>query len=207
MRSRGGPWVLACAFGDGTRRRCGENGTAEDPGTVRQRVECLDLTSFRRNPECFWRHLKKPRGIVEVKPRFDSVVSRLVDDDTVIGAQRGDTLARPAIAIAGHQPVSVQDPGDEIVVGGRPDRLCRRDADGAENVRRRVDQARPCTAYGPSLRAGARRPAARRRRSRRSVALLLVYDRSVRAAALSKWPGSRGTRAPHSHRCSLSSKR
>src|SRR5262245_4492333 len=95
-----------------------ENGTAEDPGTVRQRVECLDLTSFRRNPECFWRHLKKPRGIVEVKPRFDSVVSRFVDDDTVIGAQRGDTLARPAIAIAGHQPVSVQDPGDEIVVGG-----------------------------------------------------------------------------------------
>src|SRR6516162_3554601 len=100
MRSRGVPWVLACAFGDGTRRRCGENGTAEDPGTVRQRVECLDLTSFRRNPECFWCHLKKPRGIVEVKPRFDSVVSRLVDHDAVIGAQRGDTLARPAIAIS-----------------------------------------------------------------------------------------------------------
>src|SRR5262245_6765445 len=133
MRSRGERWVLACAFGDGTRRRCGENGTAEDPGTVRQRVECLDLTSFRCNPECFWRHLKKPRGIVEVKPRFD----------TVTGAQRGDTLARPAMAIAGHQPVSVQDPGDEIVVGGRPDRLCRRDADGAENVRRRAGQARP----------------------------------------------------------------
>src|SRR5262249_1821789 len=35
----------------------------------------------------------------------------------VIGAQRGDTLARPAIAIAGHQPVPVQDAGDEIVVG------------------------------------------------------------------------------------------
>src|SRR5262249_9625711 len=117
MRSRGVPWVLACAFGDGTRRRCGENGTAEDPGTVRQRVECLDLISFRRNPECFRRHLKKPRGIVEVKPRFDSVVSRLVDGDAVIGAQRGDTLARPAIAIAGHQPVPVQDAGDEIVVG------------------------------------------------------------------------------------------
>src|SRR5262245_26095463 len=66
------PWVLACAFADVTRWRCGQNGTAEDPGTVRQRVECLDLTSFRRNPECFWRHLKKPRGIVEVKPRFDS---------------------------------------------------------------------------------------------------------------------------------------
>src|SRR5215472_8301295 len=41
-RSRGVPWVLACAVGDGTRWRCGENGTAEDPGTVRQRVECLD---------------------------------------------------------------------------------------------------------------------------------------------------------------------
>src|SRR5262245_53327747 len=115
MQSRGVPWVLACAFGDGTRRRCGENGTAEDPGTVRQRVECLDLTSFRRNPECFRRHLKKPRGIVEVKPRFDSVVSRLVDGDAVIGAQRGDALARPAIAIAGHQPIPIQDAGDEIV--------------------------------------------------------------------------------------------
>src|SRR5215831_9109604 len=115
MRSREVPW--ACAFGDGTRRRCGENGTAEDPGTIRQRVECLDLISFRRNPECFRRHLKKPRGIVEVKPWFDSVVSRLVDGDAVIGAQRGDTLARPAIAIAGHQPIPVQDAGDEIVVG------------------------------------------------------------------------------------------
>src|SRR5262245_62594890 len=65
----------------------------------------------------FWCHLKKPRGIVEVNPRFDSVVSRLVDGDAVIGAQRGDTLARPAIAIAGHQPIPVQDAGDEIVVG------------------------------------------------------------------------------------------
>ena len=117
MQSRGVPWALACAFGDGTRRRCGENGTAEDPGTVRQRVECLDLTSFRRNPECSRRHSKKPRGIVEVKPRFDSVVSRLMDGDAVMGAQRGDTLARPAIAIAGHQPIPVQDAGDEIVVG------------------------------------------------------------------------------------------
>jgi hypothetical protein len=49
--------------------------------------------------------------------RFDSVVSRLVDGDALLGAQRGGTLTRPAIAIAGHQPVSVQDPGDEIVVG------------------------------------------------------------------------------------------
>ena len=80
-------------------------------------MECLDLTSFHRAPECFRCYLKKPRGIVEVKPRFDSVVSRLIDGDAVIGAQRGDTLARPAIAIAGHQPIPVQDAGDEIVVG------------------------------------------------------------------------------------------
>jgi hypothetical protein len=80
-------------------------------------VECLDLTNFRRNSECFRRHLKKPRSIVEVQPRFDSIVSRLVDGDALLGAQRGDTLTRPGIAIAGHQPVSVQDPGDEIVVG------------------------------------------------------------------------------------------
>src|ERR1700741_5461427 len=98
MRSRGVPWVLACAFGDGARRRCGENGTAEDPGTVRQRMECLDPTSFRRNPECFRRHLKKPRGIIEVKPRFDSIGSRLVDGELKMRGARGETLARPAIA-------------------------------------------------------------------------------------------------------------
>src|SRR5262249_32060509 len=98
MRSRGVPWVLACAFGVGTRRPCAANGTAEVPGPVRQRMECLDPTTFRRNPECFRRHLKKPRGIVEVKPRFDSVGSRLVDGDAMMGAERGDTLARPAIA-------------------------------------------------------------------------------------------------------------
>jgi hypothetical protein len=40
--------------------------------------------------------------------------------DAVIGTQRGDTLARPAIAIAGHKPVPVQDAGDEIVVGACP---------------------------------------------------------------------------------------
>src|SRR5262249_16623006 len=51
------------------------------------------------------------------KPRFDTVGSRLVDGDAVIGAERGDTLARAAIAIAGHQPIPVQDAGDEIVVG------------------------------------------------------------------------------------------
>ena len=87
MRSRGVSRVLACAFGDGTRQRSGENGTAEDPGTVRQRMDCLDLTSFRRKPECFRPHLKKPRGIVEVKPRFDTVGSRLVDGDAVMGAE------------------------------------------------------------------------------------------------------------------------
>src|SRR5260370_16960213 len=110
MRSRGVPWVLACAFGDGTRRRCGENGTAEDPGTVRQRMECLDPTSFRRNPECFRRHLKKPRGIVEVKPRFDSIGSRLVDADAVIGPPPAATLPPPPIPIPVHQPLPVHAP-------------------------------------------------------------------------------------------------
>jgi len=40
---------------------------------------------------------------------------RLIDER----AQRGDTLARPAIAIAGHQPIPVQDAGDEIVIGNQ----------------------------------------------------------------------------------------
>ena len=34
-------------------------------------------------------------------------------------AQRGDAFTRPAIAIACHQSVPVQDAGDEIVIGNQ----------------------------------------------------------------------------------------
>ena len=77
----------------------------------------FDLAGFRRQPERFGRDMEKSRGFAEVQPRFDSVIGGLVDGNAMMRAQRGDALTRPAIAIACHQPVPVQDAGDKIVIG------------------------------------------------------------------------------------------
>ena len=61
--------------------------------------------------------MEKSRGLAEVQPRFDPIIGWPVHSNTVMRAQRSDALTCPAIAIACHQSVSVQDTGDDIVVG------------------------------------------------------------------------------------------
>jgi hypothetical protein len=77
----------------------------------------FDFTSFRRQSESSGRDMEKPRGFAEIQPRFDPVFGGLVDGNAVVRAQRRDALTRPAIAIACHQSVPVQDAGDESVIG------------------------------------------------------------------------------------------
>ena len=55
--------------------------------------------------------------MLEVEPGLDPVLGGLVHRDAVVRAQGGDALARPAIAVARHEPVAVEDAGDEIVTG------------------------------------------------------------------------------------------
>ena len=85
----------------------------------------FNITGFRCQPERSRRDMEKARGFAEVEPRFDSVADGFVDGNAVMRAQRGDTLARPAIAVACDQSVPVQDASDKIVVGDQhqlPDR-------------------------------------------------------------------------------------
>src|SRR3974390_1703624 len=117
MRSRGVFWIVPRAFGNSARRWGGQNGAIEDPRAVRQGMNGIDLVVFSRQSERLRRDLEKPRGFAEVEPWFDSVFGRLVDGNAVMRAQRCDALTRPAIAIACPQSVSVQDAGDEIVIG------------------------------------------------------------------------------------------
>src|SRR5215210_671367 len=117
MRSRGVFWIIACALGDRACWRCGENGAAEDPRTVWQRMNRLDLASLRCQSERSWGNMQKSRGVAEVQPRLDSIIGRLVDGDAVMRTQRRDPLTGPAIAIARDQSVPVQDAGDEIIIG------------------------------------------------------------------------------------------
>ena len=79
----------------------------------------FDLTGLRCQPERSGRDMEKLCGLAEVQPRFDSVIGGLIDRNVVMRAQRGDALTRPAIAVACHQSVPVQDAGDEIVIGNQ----------------------------------------------------------------------------------------
>ena len=72
-------------------------------------AECTEIAELQDD-------LERKRE-AEVEPRFDSVAGGFVDGNAVMRAQRGDTLARPAIAVACDQSVPVQDASDKIVVG------------------------------------------------------------------------------------------
>src|SRR5262245_27388557 len=112
MRSRGVFWIVPRALGDGLRRRCGESGAAEYPGTVRQGMNRVDLTGFRCQSERSGRDMEKSRGLAEVQPRFDAVIggtrggaAKIVIDHLDLGpAERGQTIAhgvlqRAALAV------------------------------------------------------------------------------------------------------------
>ena len=75
-----------------------------------------DLASFRRQSQGFGRDLEKPRGLAEIEPRLDPVISGFEHCDVVMRAQRCDALPRPAVAVASNKVIPVQDAGDEIVI-------------------------------------------------------------------------------------------
>src|SRR5437667_6318670 len=77
----------------------------------------IELTGLRCQSERSGRDTEKSRGVAEVEPRLDAVIGGLVDGNAVMRAQRGDALTRPAVAVACHQSVPVQDTGNEIVIG------------------------------------------------------------------------------------------
>src|SRR5215213_1287454 len=89
----------------------------EDPGTVRQRVKRLDLGAFGGEPQRLWADAEMGGRLGQVEPGLDGIIGRAMDRDLVMRAKRRHALARPAVAVACGQLVSVQQSGDEIVVG------------------------------------------------------------------------------------------
>ena len=85
-------------------------------GPSGRRMNRLDFTGLGGQSQRSGRDTEKPRGFVEIQPRFDSVVGGFVDGNTVVRAQRCYALTGPAVAVAGHQSVPVQDAGNESVV-------------------------------------------------------------------------------------------
>src|SRR6266516_2552899 len=80
------------------------------------KMNSLDLASLCCEPQCLGCDPEKARGLAKVQPRLDPIIGGLVDGNTVMRAQRGDALTRPAVTVARDQCVPVQDAGDEIII-------------------------------------------------------------------------------------------
>lgn len=77
----------------------------------------FDLTSFGSEPKRFCGNADMARGLAQVEPRLIAVGRCSEHWNLVVRPERSDAFARPAIAVAGHQTVPVEDAGDQIVIG------------------------------------------------------------------------------------------
>jgi hypothetical protein len=117
VRSRGVFGVPPGAMNDPLSRWLVKRRPVEDPGTVRQGMNPFDLTGFGGEPERLRCNAEETRGIGQVEPWLFPVRRWPEDRDFVMRPEGSDSLACPSIAVAGHQPVPVQDAGNQIIVG------------------------------------------------------------------------------------------
>ena len=80
-------------------------------------MDGLDLASLRRQSEGLCCDMHEPRGLAEIEPRFIPIFGWLVHWNAAMGAQRGDALAYPAVAMTRDEAIPVEDAGDNIITG------------------------------------------------------------------------------------------
>ncbi|WP_316978273.1 hypothetical protein [Shumkonia mesophila] len=97
--------------------RLGKYRSAENPRTVRQRMNALDLSRFGGEPEGLRCDTEQPCGVAQIEPWFHPVRLRTEARDFVMRPERSDPLARPAIGVSGYQAVPVEDAGNQIITG------------------------------------------------------------------------------------------
>jgi transposase InsO family protein len=71
---------------------------------------------------------------VRLSQGSNAVLGRAIDGDPVAAAHRSHALASPAIAVAGHEAVAVEDDGDDIVLGDERQHAHRLDDVGGRAV-------------------------------------------------------------------------
>ena len=111
-------WILPRPFCDGLGRHCCKSGSSEDPGTVRQGMDGLDLARFRSQSKGLGHDLEQMRGLAEIEPWLVPIdFGRLVHRNAVMRPQGSDAFARPSIAVACDKAIPVEDAGDKVVIG------------------------------------------------------------------------------------------
>src|SRR6266481_2945977 len=114
---------------DALSRRFAERRSAEEPRTIRQGMPRFDFARFGGEPERLRCNAEQTRRLVQIKPWLVPIWRRPKDRDLMMRPERADPLPCPAIAVAGHQAVPVEDAGDEIIIGDE-----NQLADGGEDV-------------------------------------------------------------------------
>src|SRR5258705_12195877 len=92
----------------------------------------FDLARFDGEPERLRCNAEQTRRLVQIKPWLVPIWRWPKDRDLMMRPERADPLPCPAIAVAGHQAVPVEDAGNQIIIGdenvGGRRRGCRGDA-------------------------------------------------------------------------------
>src|SRR6266852_2190865 len=89
----------------------------------------IDLARFGGEPKRLRCDAEQTRRLVQIEPWLVPLRRRPKDRDIMMRPERGDPLPCPAIAVAGHQAVPVEDAGDQIIIGDE-----NQLADGGEHV-------------------------------------------------------------------------
>ena len=91
----------------------------------------FDLARFGGEPERLCCNAEQTRRLVQIEPWLVPVRRRSEYRDLMVRPERGDPLPCPAIAVAGHQSVSVENTGNQVIIGDE-----NQLADGGEDVGR-----------------------------------------------------------------------
>src|SRR4051812_28970127 len=113
----------------------------------------VDLPSLGGEPQGSRGYADGGRGFVQIEPWLEAIFRGVVDGDLVVGAQRGDALAGPSVAVAGPEPVAIEDAGNEIILHDE----CEA-AHGLDDVGRCAVALPPSAAWQPMLGVGTTRP-------------------------------------------------
>src|SRR5258708_77321 len=89
----------------------------------------FDLARFGGEPERLGCNAEQTRRLVQTKPWLVPIRRRPKDRDLMMRPERADPLPCPAIAVASHQAVPVEDAGNQIIIGDE-----NQLADGGEDV-------------------------------------------------------------------------
>src|SRR3984893_4545485 len=89
----------------------------------------LDFARFGGEPERLRCNSEQTRRLVQIEPWLVPIRPRSKDRDLMMRPERGGALPCPAIAVAGHQAVPVEDAGNQIIIGDE-----NQLADGGEHV-------------------------------------------------------------------------